>query len=156
MAGSLIGRLLAAERPFTPFESLELPEETRRGDFAVKCEEDAFLLVGKAGWRFFDAAKGSVITASDALPPSDALMGWRAELAFAPEEIADCVFDRDAILFNGEKLPVRIGELRPGLLLVSGNEGKLVLVFDTGRFLFYGGADGVPIGGYVKNMPQDS
>ncbi|MBR0144229.1 MAG: hypothetical protein IJM21_08640 [Clostridia bacterium] len=156
MAGSLIGRLLAAERPFTPFESLELPEETRRGAYAVKCEEDAFLLVGKDGWRFFDAAKGSAITASDPLPPSDALTGWRAELAFAPEEIAVCVFKKDAILFEGERLPVRIGALRPGLFLVSGAEGKLVLILDTDRFLFYGGADGAPVGGYVKNMPQDS
>ncbi len=156
MACRLSQRLLAAERPYTPFESLEIPAEERCGAFAVKCGEDAFLLAAKDGWRFCDNASGSTITASDTLPASDGLTGWHAELAYAPEEIAVCSFEKDALLFEDEELPVRIAMLRPDLFLVTGDEGCLALVLDTGRFLFYGCANGIPVGGYIRNMPQDS
>ena len=41
-------------------------------------------------------------------------------------------------------------------LKAAGLAGRFALVLDAARFLFYGSADGVPFGGCVRNMPQDS
>ena len=152
----LLQCLLSAEMPYTPFESLELPEETEKGTYVVKCEEDAYLLVSKDGWRFFDRASGSSVSDPGVLPASRELAGWRAELSYAPDRVAVCDFGADSLTCEGEVLPVRIASLRPGLILAAGTDGRFALVVDTARFLFYGSADGTPFGGCVRNMPQDS
>ena len=150
----LMDLILASGKNYRPTESLELAPEKAEGAYVIKCEEGAFLLVFKNGWRYLDETGGAAVSPADALPSAQDLDGWRAQLAYAPDQWVFCDFEAGALVCEDERIPVRVSALRPKLFLVTGSESPFVMILDTARFLFYGGADGRPFGGYVRNMPQ--
>ena len=154
MEETTLQKLLIAPGPrYLSPESLELPEETRKGFFAVKCGEDAYLLTGKEGWRF--VAKGRELSEKSEVPASDALSGWRAELSLSPLLTVPALFGRGFLCFEDRKIPLRTSEILPGFFLSFSEEEKLVLVLDRERFLFYGAVGDERFSGYVRNMPQE-
>ena len=148
----LMQLILSAEKPYRPTQSLE-PAQAE-GAYAVKCEEGAFLLIREDGWRYLEEPGGRAVSPADPLPSAQDLDGWRAQLAYAPDRAVFCDFEAGALVCEGERIPVRVSALRPKLFLITGSDPRFVLILDTARFLFYGGAEGRPFGGYIRNMPQ--
>ena len=136
---------------YRPFESLELPESLRAGAFAVQCREGAFLLLRPEGWRFRDEAAGTEIAPGDGVTPTGELTGCHADLVLGPDLTVACDFEDEALVWAGERLPVCVSQVRPRLFLLAGEDPAFVLVLDAARGLVYGGAAGVPFGGYLDD-----
>ena len=163
----LIDAILADKPQYVPPFSSELAGEQRTlgsaGPVAaldcIKCEEDAYLLLLKDGCAFFDRAAGLLwkVGADDPVPAGSDLAGWTAELAVAPGTTLCCTFGAEDLCCEGETVPAVCRKLREKLYLVSAEteDGTLILVVDTARFLIYGAACGYPFGGYIRNIKQD-
>ena len=124
----------------------------------IKCEEDIFLIRTDDGALIYDKAAGTGFqVGKDSGPSCDDLNGWTAELAYAPLTVATCDFEDGNLCFDGEKLPISLKNLKGKLYLLSAETeaGKVALVLDISRFLFYGVVCGKLMEGFFKNIKVD-
>ncbi|MBR3106607.1 MAG: hypothetical protein IKH30_05395 [Clostridia bacterium] len=150
----LTERILRAKNPYTPPLSREADGEAPlcavRG--SVKCEEGAFLLLTDDGPVFLDQA-----AEKDTWPLTHDLDGWTAEIAFSQDTVLPCTFNGETLRWENAEIPVQCRKPRERLYLVFSEteDGSMLLVLDTARFLVYGAIGGTLLGGYIRNMPQD-
>ncbi|MBQ3865234.1 MAG: hypothetical protein II781_05280 [Clostridia bacterium] len=150
---TILEKIASREANYRPLPSLELAGTGKA--YAMKCEEGLFLVPDPDGFRLIDQTADTVYS-KDRLPlPSCSLDGWHADLALAPGFVVPCDFTNNAIVLDGTKYEVQIGQIRPGSYLVTGSKDGFVFVLDVSRFLLYGIIRGTVIGGYVRNMPQN-
>jgi hypothetical protein len=138
----------------------------------TKCSENVYLIGFDNGGIFLDAATGRAALAfADRLSfggtsvnetvhtATDDLAGWKAALCFAPGLSVTCKFGKSCIRFEGGELDAEYVKAGDTMYLVSAStsDGRLVLVFDTARFLFYGFLAGkTGLGGYIESVSTES
>lgn len=138
----------------------------------TKCSEKAYLIGFGNGTILLDTATGrAALALADRLSfggsaenettfaATDELADWKAVLCFAPGRSVPCEFGKSCIRFEGGELGVEYAKAGDAMYLVSAStsDGRLVLVFDTTRFLFYGFLAGkTGLGGYIENVSTES
>ena len=157
----LTERILQAKKPYLPPLSCEADEgklpRVIRG--SVKCEEDAFLLLTEDRPMFWDQAAGKAFWPGqkDTGPQQHDLDGWTAEIAFSQDTVLPCTFSGETLRWENTEISIQCRKARDRLFVVLSEteDGPMLLILDTARFLVYGAIGSRLLGGYIRNMPQD-
>lgn len=129
----------------------------------VKCEDASYLLGFDGKTLFLNAGTGEAVLAdgeklyTNAENAENPLLGWENNITFAAGWTLMCRFEEKELTIGEYTWPVQYVTLADSLHFVKADtqDGCLVLLLDTARFLMVGGLNGVLDMGGCLEIPKE-